>query len=267
MGELNLIGVGVYDKWDISMRGLKKARECDVIYLESYTHKLGNTADDFHTILKKKVIPLMRRDVENDSDKIIERAKTEKVGLLIGGTVFAATTHISLFLEAKKAGVKVNVIEGSSVFTSIGIVGLELYKYGKTTSIPFQEVYFEPDTPYFAIQDNQKHDLHTLILLDLKPEEGKFMRVNEAIKYLLYLEEKLKKGVITDFTFAIGCARVGSPNPFIRSGKIKDLIDVDFGEAPHCLIIPARMHFMEKDAYDFWKKPQDAPKEVKINVR
>jgi diphthine synthase len=47
---------------------------------------------------------------------------------------------------------------------------------------------------------------------------------------------------------------VGCADARIVAGKAADLLDVDFGPAPHCLIVPGKLHFMEEDALGLWKQ-------------
>ena len=51
----------------------------------------------------------------------------------------------------------------------------------------------------------------------------------------------------------IGCARIGSDNPKIKKAKAEKLINIDFGNPPYCLIVPAKLHFMEEEALEQWK--------------
>jgi diphthine synthase len=132
----------------------------------------------------------------------------------------------------------------------VGITGLQVYKFGKTTSIPFPEEKWHPETPYDVIKENKKIGLHTLVLLDLKPKEKRFMTVNDAIKYLLEIEGKRKDKVFTKNTICLGCARLGSEEQFIMYGKASELAKKDFGGPMHCLIIPGKLHFAEKEAIE-----------------
>ena len=66
---------------------------------------------------------------------------------------------------AKEKGIKVNVVNNASVMNAIGIIGLELYKFGRVVSIPFHNENVK--APVKALKDNQSINLHTLFLLDL----------------------------------------------------------------------------------------------------
>ena len=40
---------------------------------------------------------------------------------------------------------------------------------------------------------------------------------------------------------------IGSNKEIIRADKAKKLLKLNFGPAPHCLIVPGKLHFMEKE--------------------
>lgn len=52
-----------------------------------------------------------------------------------------------------------------------GAVGLALYNYGQTVSIPFFTDNWRPDSWLARIRENSKLGLHTLCLLDIKVKE------------------------------------------------------------------------------------------------
>ena len=67
------------------------------------------------------------------------------------------------------------------------------------------------------------------------------------------IESRVSENVISDDTFAIGCARLGCSDFKIISGTLKQLKEVDFGKPLHSLIIPGKMHFSEEEIVDMWK--------------
>ena len=50
----------------------------------------------------------------------------------------------------------------------------------------------------------------------------------------------------------VGCSRLGNMNSIIKKGTLKELKDVDFGLAPHCLIIPGKLHYSEEEMLNLW---------------
>jgi len=245
---LNFIGIGLNDEKDISLKGLETVKKADFAYLESYTSKLNVPIDYLEKLYNKKIIIANRALVESEAEKtILANAKDNEVAFLVVGDVFSATTHIDLYLRAKKLGIKTRAIHNASVLTTVGITGLQLYKFGKTASIPFHNENVE--TPYDALALNQKNNLHTLFLLDLKEYSNDSLSVHDAIRYLLKVELKRGDHIFTDNTFCVGCAKLGSLDSIIKAGKAKDLLKHDFKNGMHCLIAPSKnLHFMEEEA-------------------
>jgi len=251
---LYFIGIGLYDEKDVSLRGLGTIKKCDVVYLEDYTSMLSCGIKKLEKLYGKKIILSSREMVENKAeDSILKEALEKNVAFLVIGDPMSATTHIDLRLRAEKAGIKCFVIHNASVFSAVGFTGLQLYKFGRTTSIPFQEENWHPETPYDVIKENRKNGLHTLLLLDLRPNEKRFMTVNDAIKYLLTIENKRKEKVFSKSMLCVGCARLGSLKPCIKAGNAEELLKEDFGKPVHCLIVPGKLHFAEEDALELFK--------------
>lgn len=248
---LYMIGIGLHDEKDITLRGLEIVKKCSKVYLESYTSRLAVSVEKLEKLYGKEVILADREMVEKNSDAILQ--SEIDVAFLVIGDPMSATTHVDLMLRARKKSIRVEVVNNASVMTAIGIVGLELYKYGKTTSIVFPEKGFEPETHYDVIKMNQKNGLHTLALLDIKADEKRHMTIAEALRNLLEIEAKRKEGVISENSLAVGCARLGGPDFLIKAGKVADLLEMDFGDPLHCLIIPGKLHFIEEEALENWK--------------
>ena len=242
---LYFIGLGLSGEKDITVNGLEAIKKCDVVYLENYTSALNCRKEELEKFYGKKIILARRTLVESDNNEIIENAKTKNVAFLVAGDPLVATTHIDLFLRARKEGVKCNIIHNASIVSAVGVTGLQVYKFGKTTSIPLENENIE--SPYDALKDNLSLGLHTLFLLDLNPEEEKFLSINDAIRYLLKVELKRNEKTFSEKTLCIGCARIGSENQIIKVGSAKDLLKVNFGKPGHCLIVPGKLHFMEED--------------------
>ena len=184
MGELVFVGLGLYDERDLSLRALEEARACDVLFAEFYTSSLrGTTAERLAALIGKPVAVLRREDVESGV-VLLRAAATKRVGFLVPGDPMMATTHVDLRLRAEEAGVRTRIVHGSSIFTAaIGTLGLQAYKFGRTTTIPIPDEGFRPTSPVDVIAANRASGLHTLVLLDLR--EGRFLSANEAVRYLI----------------------------------------------------------------------------------
>ena len=273
---LYLIGLGLCNEKDITIRGLEYIKQSDYVYMEYYTSILGIDSSKLEEYYGKKIILADREMIEIGFDKeILEKAKTSKVSLLVVGDPFSATTHIDLYLRCIHEGVKVEVVNNASILNSIGITGLSLYRFGETVSIPFFTEKWRPYSFYDKICRNYNNDLHTLILLDIKVKEiseenlakGKkiyekprFMTVNQALEELLEASEKSEniienKGLITEENLCYGVARIGSESQIVKAGKIKDIIKFDFGKPLHSVVICAKtLSSIEKEVVEFYSK-------------
>lgn len=250
---LYIIGIGLGNEKDITLRGLEVVNKCSEVYLERYTSLLQCSFQDLAKFYGKEITLADRLVAEQGMEKIVEQAKQEDVAFLVIGDPFSATTHVELFKLSKEKNVKVEVVHNASVLTAVGITGLQLYKYGNTTSIPYLDDFPTLETPYHVIKGNLERGLHTLCLLDIREHEKRFMTVNEAIEVLEDIESRLGLGIINDDLFVVGCSRLGSDN-VVKAGKLSDVRKFNFGSAPHCLIIPGKIHFSEEEMLELYTK-------------
>src|SRR3989344_3422018 len=249
---LYIIGIGLSNEKDITVNGLEIVKRSDIIYLENYTSLLQCSVQDLEKFYGQKIILANREFTEQHTEKMITEAKTKKVAFLVVGDPFSATTHVELFKLAKEKNIPVEVINNASILTAVGITGLQLYKFGKVTSIPFLEDFPQLETPYNILQENKSISAHTLFLLDIKSEQNKLMTVNQSLEILEQIELRKNSQLINSDTLVIGCARLGSSDFKIKSGKLSEVKKYNFGLAPHCLIIPSKMHFSEEEMVARW---------------
>lgn len=251
-GELMFIGVGL-SKHDISLRAISALKDCDIIFMELYTSVLSD--DDIRDIEKmanKRIILLSRKEVE-EKDILLREASDKRVAFLVVGDPMFATTHVSLRMEAEKKGIKTKLIPGISVYTVVpGLLGLQHYKFGRTTSLTFPQDNYFPLSPYYVIEENLERGLHTLILLDIDAENGRFMTINEGIDILLEMEERAGDGILNENTLMCGVARAGAEDFKIKAAPAKYLKTYDFGKPPHTLVIPGDLHFIEREALEIF---------------
>ncbi|HIJ11696.1 TPA: diphthine synthase [Candidatus Woesearchaeota archaeon] len=250
---LYLIGIGLENEKDISVKGLDIVKKCDVVYLERYTSLLQCSAHDLAKFYGKEIVLADRTTSEQGDHTIVAEAKDKDVAFLVIGDPFSATTHIDLFKLAKEENVAVEVVHNASILNAIGIVGLQLYKYGKTTSIPYLDDHPNLETPYRIVQQNKRIGAHTLLLLDIQTHKDRFMSVTEAIVVLEDIEKRVGEKVITDDLRVVGCARLGTADFMVKAGPLSEMKKIDFGKPPHCLIIPGKMHFIEEEMLELWR--------------
>jgi len=267
---LYLIGLGLGDEKDITVKGLEVVKKCDEVWLESYTAILpGVSAERLAAYYGREVKLADREKVESGIQGLIEKAKTTDVALLVVGDPFGATTHMDLWLRAKKLDVPVQAIHNASIMNAIGACGLSLYAFGQTVSIPLFQGNWRPDSFYERIQSNKSAGLHTLCLLDIKVKEpnlqiletkGKivydppyFMSVKEACAQLMEVENKKQLGVLKPDAPCIGVARIGREDQKIVYGTLAQLAEQDFGEPLHSLVVIGEVHPLETEILEYFQ--------------
>uniref|UniRef100_A0A1I7XI36 GPI alpha-1,4-mannosyltransferase I, catalytic subunit n=1 Tax=Heterorhabditis bacteriophora TaxID=37862 RepID=A0A1I7XI36_HETBA len=104
-----LIGLGLGDVEDITVKGLNAIRQCRRVYLEAYTSILcyGLEKSRLESFYEKEVIEADRTMVEQNSDDILSGADDYDVAMLVVGDPFGATTHADLVLRAKEKNIPV----------------------------------------------------------------------------------------------------------------------------------------------------------------
>jgi diphthine synthase len=254
-----LIGIGSR-KEQITQEMFECIQKSDSVFLEYYTSFYEDSLEELEKFLGKKLILAPREVVESEiEERMLEPAKEKDVTLLVMGDPLIATTHTDLLLRAEEMQVKTQVIHNISIANSITRTGLQFYKFGKITSIPFFSEKFQPRTPYLVYIDNHKMGAHSLFLLDLDPINEKYLKAHEAMQYLLNLpskmleEEELEEreaSMLDEEAELIICSRLGFTDERIRYGNIKDLIEEDKKNPlpePLCCIIPGDLHEMERN--------------------
>ena len=235
---LYLIGLGLNEK-GISLEGLEALKKCDKVYLEGYTVDFPYSLEKLEKVLENKIIKLGRSEIE--SDRLVKEAKAENIALLVYGCPLFATTHMTLLLDSKNEKVKTQIIYSASVFDAIAQSGLQLYKFGKISSMPKWQKNFEPDSFLDFVIQNKSIGAHSLILIDIGLDFDNALEQFE--KSIETKKVKINKLLV--------CSSVGTSKSKIVYGKLEDLrMKAGKIELPYCFIIPGETHFMEKDALD-----------------
>jgi len=241
---LTFVGLGLYDEKDITLKGLEALRAADVVFAEFYTSPLGGkTVERMEEVYGRKIVILQRSDIEEHADEVVvAQAKNRNVVLLSGGDAMIATTHVDLRLRAIERGIETRIIHAPSISSAVaGVCGLQNYKFGKsaTVSPPYKEVISE--VPYETIRANRERGLHTLLYLDIS------MRITEALR-LLEAVEAQKGGEMLKKSLIVGIARAGSDKPLVKADYLERLKNYEFGALPHVLVVPGKLHFLEREA-------------------
>ncbi|EEA26432.1 diphthine synthase [Talaromyces marneffei ATCC 18224] len=260
---LYLVGLGLADEKDITVRGLEVVKSASRVYLEAYTSILLVEKEKLEAYYGRPVIVADRELVETGSDDILENAKEVDVAFLVVGDPFGATTHTDLVLRARELGIPTKSIPNASIMSAIGCTGLQLYNFGQTVSMVFFTETWKPSSYYDRVKENAQLGLHTLVLLDIKVKEQslenmargrkiyeppRYMTVAQCASQMLETEEERQEGVYGPDSLAIGAARVGAPDQKLVAGTLKELTGVDMGKPLHSLVLLGkRAHDLEKD--------------------
>lgn len=258
--ELVFVGLGLSGTDGMTVKALKVLKECDIIYAEFYTSTLiGTSVAELEEAIGKPVRVLHRAQVE-ECDDIIRDAMSNRVAFVTAGDTMSATTHVDLRIQAEEAGIPVRLFHGITIFSGCPTsLGLQNYKFGRTVTLPFIEQGYHPKSPYDHIRQNKDRGLHTMILLDIRADELRYMTAKQAIEWLLLGEEKWGEGLITDDTLLCVASKVGSSEERIFAGYPKQLLEMDLGEPLHTVVLPGNLHFMEAYAL---VKFAGAPEEI-----
>ncbi|KAG7091202.1 hypothetical protein E1B28_010254 [Marasmius oreades] len=240
---LYIIGLGLCDERDITIRGLQAVKNSTRVYLEAYTSILMVQKERLEAFYEKSLILADRDLVESQSDEILHNADKEDVSLLVVGDPFGATTHTDILLRARALNVPTRVIHNASIMNAVGACGLQLYNFGQTVSLVFFTETWKPDSFYDRIKENADLDLHTLVLLDIKVKEQseenlargrkiyeppRYMTIPLAVTQLLEIESMRQTGALSpDTTLAIALSRVGGGDEHQRivAGTLSELVN------------------------------------------
>lgn len=249
MAELAFVGLGLGDERGLSNHAWEVLRTAGEVYAEEYTASApAGTLDRIGAALGRPVRRLDRAAVEAEAPILAALARSPRVALLVGGDPFAATTHVALRLAVERAGHAWSYVPNASVLTAAaGWLGFMHYRFGRTVSLPFEAPGFSPRSPLEQVAANRTAGLHTLLLLDLRPDEGRYLGADEALRRLRSLDPDGK--VLAPLTLVAVAARVGRDDAAGWFGPLDELARLDFGPPMHAVVIPApELHFEESAA-------------------
>uniref|UniRef100_A0A452FQX4 diphthine methyl ester synthase n=1 Tax=Capra hircus TaxID=9925 RepID=A0A452FQX4_CAPHI len=265
---LYMIGLGLGDAKDITVKGLEVVRRCSRVYLETYTSVLTVGKEILEEFYERKLILADREEVEQEADNILKDADISDVAFLVVGDPFGATTHSDLILRATKLGIPYRVIHNASIMNAVGCCGLQLYKFGETVSIVFWTDTWRPESFFDKVKKNRQNGTHTLCLLgkcsavSLESqgrkiyEPPRYMSVNQAAQQLLEIVQNQRirgeEPAVTEETLCVGLARVGAEDQKIAAGTLQQMSTVDLGGPLHSLIITGgSLHPLEMEMLSF----------------
>jgi diphthine synthase len=244
---LYIIGLGLQPN-HLTLEAMEAIRGCSVVFLENYTSRFAEgTKKELENNIQKTIIDLNRKNVEEEFGAVLEKALHENIALLVFGNPLTATTHIQVLLDAKKHGVATNAIPGISIVDLLGKTGLDSYKFGRVSTIVFQEANYSPESFFDIIETNHQNGFHSLCLQDIHSEENRLMSVPEAIGILEKIAKKKKADWFLDAVL-VGLYGLGSKNEKIVAGKPKKLQNSGYNAWPQSLIVCGKLNEKEKEA-------------------
>ena len=260
------IGLGVSGISELSDNTISIIKNAEIVYLESFTSPISNDEKIQLENISTGEFKIAKRWLVEDGNEILDNAKRKETVLISYGDPYIATTHLELKTRAMQDKIETKTIHSSSIVSSlIGEVGLHYYKVGKVLTImndPKSMI-----TPYNTIFENLLGKTHSVVLLEYNEDKSFFLDPKDALSLLLNTEKTQNRKVISEETFAIVASRIGKDSQKIVSGNISNLIKSDFGEAPHSIIIPGRLHFTESDAVKTVTECLDEPTDNSADVK
>ncbi len=247
---LYFIGIGPSLKY-LSLKAIEILGIVDKIIVDTYTSIIPDfTIDNLLDIIGvrdlNKIVLAKRSDLEGKSIScIVEEAKYMDIAILVPGDPFIATTHDAIRLHALENNVPVKVVYNVSIYSlAASATGLQAYKFGKTVTLVYPEE-FTPISTLEAIYHNLIQGLHTLVLLDIRAEEQRIMNIREAVSIIIELENKVVGHSILENVLAVGVARLGTDEEYIRADKLSNLAKYEYPPPPHSIVIVGYPHPIE----------------------
>ena len=251
-------GLGLSGFESISLETSELLKKADMIYLEEFTSPIPKSEIKKFQNNVTNEFKVVKRWMVEDGKEILENSKNKLVVLLAYGDPFIATTHIELRTRAIQENIKTKSIHSASAITSlIGESGLHFYKIGKIVTI--MKDLKTMNNAYYSFYNNVLQGLHSVFLLEYDQEKEFFLSPNAALSSLMETEKEQNRNIVSDSTFAIIASRIGLENQKIVGGNIKRLVEFEFGDPPHSIILPGRFHFTETDALKVLGECLDEP--------
>lgn len=251
-GKLILVGSGLSADL-ITLRGLKKISDADLVYVDSYTSvSLGGSSELIESLTGKDLVPLGRGDLEERYFETLLKPALEglKVVLVVPGNPLDATTHTALLIEAWRRGIDFEVVPAPGIIpNAVTMSGLMLYKIGKVATITRPRSDTPTEYPYDVLKDNDSRNLHTPFLTEIDLEKGVVMQIREAIEILYAIENMRGEGVVRDSRMAVAVSGLSGGTQRICFKTFKELRVLPDHEGPHTLVVTSpKMHFIEEEA-------------------
>uniref|UniRef100_A0A1I8G1X1 diphthine methyl ester synthase n=1 Tax=Macrostomum lignano TaxID=282301 RepID=A0A1I8G1X1_9PLAT len=279
---LYLIGIGLSDPEDVTVRGLELIRSSARVFLDAYTSILSVGKDRLEEFYGRPV-ELADRDLVEQGDVILAAAQSADVSFLVVGDPLGATTHADLAMRARQRGVAYRVVHNASYHRRRLLRAVVHLRRDRL--VPFWDAVSRPSSFLDKLLGNWERNLHTLCLLDIRVREPtmesllrgrpefRFMSCSVAAEQLLALLAEASAAednadLLADSDAAelrnrlnrrkqlspperlltVGLARLGSPDERIAACSLADIASRDLGPPLHSLVVPApRLHPVEAE--------------------
>jgi len=215
---LHIVGLGL-DNGEVTEKGLEAIKNSEEVFAEFYTNTETVDLEALEEKTGKNIEKLSREEIERN-DRILKSAEEKDTAFLVSGDPLTATTHYDIKHRAEEKRINVEVAHAPSIFTSIAETGLNVYKFGRTVTLPENS---KPESIIDHIEKNDSIGLHTLILLDINYD------ATEASEKLVEMNEELKDRE------ALILERANLDDQNILHGELVSLESK--GDTPHCIIL------------------------------
>ncbi|ELZ28300.1 diphthine synthase [Halorubrum distributum JCM 13561] len=250
---LTFIGLGLYDERSVTVEGREALREADRVFAEFYTSRLvGADVADLEASHDVDIEVRDRAGVERDPEPILEAAASGDAAFLTAGDTMISTTHTDLRLRAEERGIETRVVHGVTAQSAASsLTGLQNYRFGKATTLPFPYAHGGDDVPASVVETieaNRERGLHTVVYLDIKVGTGPS---GPDPDHEEYMTADVAAGLLADNwgdELAVVVARAGSPDAVVAADRLSALAEREFGDPLHLLVIPGDLHHVEADA-------------------
>lgn len=229
---LYIVGLGL-DNGEVTQKGLEAVKDSEEVFVEFYTNTETVDLQELEDETGKNIQKLSRDEVER-KDTVLQSAEEKDTAFLVSGDPLTATTHYDIKHRAEQKGIEVEVVHAPSIFTSVAETGLNVYKFGRTVTLPENA---SPESIIEHIERNDSVGLHTLVLLDINYDAG------EASEKLIEMNEELegREAVILE--------RANSDTQNIVHGRLGDVSPE--GPAPHCVVLVGDKSHKEEENLEF----------------
>lgn len=217
---LYLIGLGL-DNGEVTQKGIEALEKVEKAYAEFYTNTETVDIEELEEEAGTEIEKLERSEVEREG-QILESAEERSTAFLVSGDPLTATTHYDIKHRAEEKGIETEVIHAPSIFTSVAETGLNVYKFGRTVTLPENAA---PESIAEHIEKNDSINLHTMVLLDIN------YPANEAAEKLADLSSELAHRKI------LVLERANAEDQEISVLTLGEASQQEFGPTPHCIII------------------------------